>query len=53
MAPGGEMYRLYERFGENVLRHGSHKWLPYNKYAVCAKSPNNNLLFQYLFRKNT
>ena len=43
MAPGGETYRLYERFGENVLRHGSHEWLPYSKNAVCTKSSNNNL----------
>ena len=43
MAPGGEPYRLYERFGENVLRHGSHEWLPYSKNAVCTKSSNTNL----------
>ncbi len=43
MAPGGEMYRLYERFGEKVPRHGSHEWLPYSKNAVCTKSSNNNL----------
>ena len=43
MAPGGETYRLYERFGENVLRHGSHEWLPYSKNAVCTKSSNTNL----------
>ena len=43
MAPGGEMYRLYERFGENVLRHGSHEWLPYSKNAMRTKSPNTNL----------
>ena len=49
MAPGGETYRLYERFGENVLRHGSHEWLPYSKNAMRTKSPNTNLsakLFQ-------
>ena len=34
MAPGGETYQLYERFGENVLCHGSHEWLPYSKNAV-------------------
>ena len=43
MAPGGEMYRLYEHFGENVLRHGSHEWLPYSKDEVRLKSSNNNL----------
>ena len=43
MAPGGEMHRLYERFGENVLRHGSHEWLPYSKNAVCRKSSNSQL----------
>ena len=31
MAPGGEMLRLFERFGENVPRSGSHEWLPYSK----------------------
>ena len=49
MAPGGEMYRLYKHFGENVLRHGSHEWLPYSKNAMRTKSPNTNLsakLFQ-------
>ena len=40
MAPGGEMYRLYEHFGENVLCHGSHEWLPYSKNAMRTKSPN-------------
>ena len=43
MAPGGEMYRLYEHFGENVLRHGSHEWLPYSKNAMRTKSTNTNL----------
>ena len=43
MAPGGEMYRLYEHFGENVLRHGSHEWLPYSKNAMRTKLPNTNL----------
>ena len=43
MAPGGEMFRYLPRFGENVLRHGSHEWLPYSKNAVRAKSSNTNL----------
>ena len=43
MAPGGEMYRLYEHFGENVLRNGSHEWLPYSINAMRTKSPNTNL----------
>ena len=43
MAPGGEMYRLYEHFGENVLCHGSHEWLPYSKNAMRTKSPSTNL----------
>ncbi len=43
MAPGGEMFRLFEHFGENVLRHGSHEWLPYSKDEVRLKSSNNNL----------
>ena len=42
MAPGGEMYRSYERFGENALCHGSHEWLPYSKNAMRTKSPNTN-----------
>ncbi len=43
MAPGGEMYRLYEHFGENVLCYGSHEWLPYSKNVVRTKSSNTNL----------
>ena len=43
MAPGGETYRLCEHFGENVLHHGSHEWLPYCKNAVCTKSSNTDL----------
>ena len=42
MAPGGEKHRLYEHFGENVLRHGSHEWLPYSKNAMRTKPPNTN-----------
>ena len=49
MAPGGETYRLYERFGENVLRHGSHEWLPYSKNAVCTKSSNTNFPGRFCF----
>ena len=44
MPPGGETFRLSPRFGENVLRHGSHEWLPYSKDEVHLKSSNNNLL---------
>ena len=47
MAPGGEMYRLYEHFGENVLRHGSHEWLPYSKNEVRLKSSNTNLSLRW------
>ena len=43
MAPGGETFRFSARFGENVLRHGSHEWLPYSKDEVRLKSSNNNL----------
>ena len=43
MAPGGVTPRYSGRFGENVLRHGSHEWLPYSKNAVCTKSSNTNL----------
>ena len=44
MAPGGEMIRYPPHFGENVLHHGSHEWLPYSKDEVRLKSSNNNLL---------
>ena len=40
MAPGGEMLRLFERFGENVLCHGSHEWLPYSKNEACLECSN-------------
>ena len=43
MPPGGETFRFSPRFGENVLRHGSHEWLPYSKDEVHLKSSNNNL----------
>ena len=43
MPPGGETFRLSPRFGENVLRHGSHEWLPYSKDEVRLKSSNTNL----------
>ena len=45
MAPGGEMFRYPKHFGENVLRHGSHEWLPYSKDEVRLKYSNNNLSF--------
>ena len=45
MAPGGEMFRYPLHFGENVLRHGSHEWLPYSKNGVRLKSSNTNLSF--------
>ena len=43
MAPGGEMLRYHQHFGENVLRHGSHEWLPYSKNVVRTKLSNTNL----------
>ncbi len=43
MAPGGEMFRYPQHFGENVLRHGSHEWLPYSVDEVRLKCSNNNL----------
>ena len=51
MAPGGKMYRLCGRFGENVLRHGSHEWLPYSKNAVCTKSSNTGLPLRFYVRE--
>ena len=43
MAPGGEILRYHQHFGENELRHGSHEWLPYSKNVVRTKSSNTNL----------
>ena len=42
MAPGGEMFRYPQHFGENVLPHGSHEWLPYSKNELRLKSSNTN-----------
>ena len=44
MAPGGTLFRFAPHFGENVLPHGSHEWLPYSKDEVRLKTVNNNLL---------
>ena len=46
MPPGGETFRLSPRVGENVLRDGSHEWLPYSKDEVRLKTENNNLSSQ-------
>ena len=43
MAPGGTLFRFTPHFGKNVLRHGSHEWLPYSKDEVRLKTVNNNL----------
>ena len=43
MAPGGTLFRFAPHFGENVLPHGSHEWLPYSKDEVRLKTVNNNL----------
>ena len=43
MAPGGTLFRFAPHFGENVLPHGSHEWLPYSKDEVLLKCSNNNL----------
>ena len=45
MAPGGTLFRFTPHFGENVLPHGSHEWLPYSKDEVRLKTVNNNLYF--------
>ena len=45
MAPGGTLFRFPPHFGENVLPHGSHEWLPYSKDEVRLKTVNNNLSF--------
>ena len=49
MAPGGTLFRFAPHFGENVLPHGSHEWLPYSKDEVRLKTVNNNLSF-HLFK---
>ncbi len=46
MAPGGEMLRYHQHFGENVLLYGSHEWLPYSKDEVHLKTVNNNLSYR-------
>ena len=43
MAPGSTLFRFAPHFGENVLPHGSHEWLPYNKDKVRLKTVNTNL----------
>ena len=51
MAPGGEMFRYPQHFGENVLRHGSHEWLPYSVDEVRLKCSNTNLTVRFLFQR--
>ena len=48
MAPGGKMFRYPQHFGENVLPHGSHEWLPYSKAEVRLKTVNTNLSLRYI-----
>ena len=48
MAPGGTLFRFTPHFGENVLPHGSHEWLPYSKDEVRLKSVNNNLPYCHM-----
>ena len=43
MAPGGEIFRYPQHFGEIVLPRGSHEWLPYSVDEVRLKSSNTNL----------
>ncbi len=50
MAPGGTLFRFPPHFGENVLPHGSHEWLPYSKDEVRLKSVNSNLSFRQQIR---
>ena len=37
MAPGGTLFRFAPHFGENVLPHGSHEWLPYSVIPAFSK----------------
>ena len=46
MAPGGTLFRFAPHFGENVLPHGSHEWLPYSKDEVRLKTVNNNFPYK-------
>ena len=41
MPPGSEMFRFSPHFSENVLRSGSHEWLPYSRNEVYAQSSNS------------
>ena len=43
MAPGDTLFRFAPHFGENVLPHGSHEWLPYSKDELRLKTVNTNL----------
>ena len=52
MAPGGEMFRYSRHFGENVLHHGSHEWLPYSKDEAHLKYSNTNLSLPEYSRKS-
>ena len=51
MAPGGEMFRYPQHFGENVLPCGSHEWLPYSKDEVHLMLPTIRI-FQILSAVN-
>ena len=52
MAPGGTLFRFPPHFGENVLPHGSHEWLPYSKDEVRLKTVNNNFSSTVSHRKS-
>ena len=52
MAPGGEMFRYPQHFGENVLRHGSHEWLPYSIVAVSAEIVKHQFASACIFEEN-
>ena len=41
MAPGGTLLRFAPHFGENVLPHGSHEWLPYSVIPAFSKQIGN------------
>ena len=45
MAPGGEMFRIFERFGENGLRHGRHECLPYCRNITCSEIYKHQFIF--------
>ena len=47
MAPGGEMFRYPQPFGDNVLPHGSHEWLPYSVIPTLLKTDLQTTIYRF------